>query len=184
MQEQRKPNPVEIQPKRALPAIRMARPAFIRQRQLKAAMAAATPAQTPQAHPSVKAVHFGDVPAGTANPDDARPATVAVIGDPLFGLNGPVVAAHGVVGSAGIGEGFRKGSTAGVFGMVASAGVSGSAETGKSDRSGDVSSAGIRTVPLASAAALQIAIESQSTALEVLSKPPVRYTPEAKWMRV
>ncbi|HEV2136845.1 MAG TPA: energy transducer TonB [Terracidiphilus sp.] len=184
VQEQPKPKAAKMQPKRALPVIRIARPAFNRQPQPKAAITAAIPAQTHQGHPSTKAVHLGDMSGVTPNPNTARPATVAAIGNPYGGINGPVVAAPGVVGSAGIGDGYRKSSNAGVAGRVASAGVTGSAGTGKAERAGKVGPAGIPAMPAPAPGARQTALEPQSTALEVLSKPPVRYTPEAKQLRV
>ncbi|HEV2135189.1 MAG TPA: TonB family protein [Terracidiphilus sp.] len=182
--EQPKPKPVEMQAKLAVPAIRMAKPAVIMQPQPKAAMTAAMPSLTPQAHPSTKPVHFGEIFGATPNPNAVRPATVAAIGNPYGGNEGPAVAPHGVVGSAGIGNGLRKGSNAGIMGRVASAGVPGATGTGNTGTYGKVGSVGIPATPVAASAVRQADAEPQSTALQVISKPPVRYTPEAKQLKV
>lgn len=178
--QQPKPQAMKMEAKLAVPVIRMAKPQVIMQPQPKAAMTAAMPAQVPQAHPSTKPVHFGELFGVTPNPNAARAATVAAIGNPYGGNEGPAVAAHGVVGSAGIGNGLRRGSNSGIVGRVASAGVPGATGTGNSEHYGRVGSAGIPAMPVAAAAARQTAAEPQSTALQVLSKPPVRYTPEAR----
>ena len=182
--QEQKPRAVEMQAKMTVPVMRMAKPAVIMQPQPKAAMTAAMPALTPQPHPSTKPVHFGDMYGVTPNPNASRPATVAAIGNPYGGMNGPAVAPRGVVGSAGIGNGTRRGSNAGIVGKVASAGVPGATGTGNAGQFGKVGSAGIPTAPVVMAAVHQTAVQPQSTALEVLSKPPVRYTPEAKQLRV
>lgn len=182
--EQPKPQAVKMEAKLAVPVMRMAKPSVIMQPQPKAAMTAAMPAATPQTHPSTKPVHFGDMYGVTPNPNASRPATVAAIGNPYGGMNGPAVAPHGVVGSAGIGNGLRKGSNAGVVGRVASAGMPGATGTGNTQSYGKVGSAGIPAAPVTTAAARQTSIEPQATSLEVLSKPPVRYTPEARQLKV
>lgn len=180
---QPKPEDVKMEAKLAVPVMRMAKPQVIMQPQPKAAMTAAMPAEVPQAHPSTAPVHLGETFGVTPNPNANRPATVAAIGNPYGGMNGPAIAPHGVVGSAGIGNGVRKGSNSGVAGRVASAGVPGA--TGSNAQNyGRVASAGIPAAPVASSVARQAAAESRTTALEVLSKPPVRYTPEAKQLGV
>lgn len=182
---QPKPQPVKMEEaKLAVPVMHMAKPQVIMQPQPKAAMTAAMPAQVPQAHPSTKPVHFGSLFGVTPNPNATRPATVAAIGNPYGGDTGPAIAPHGVVGSAGIGNGFRKGSNAGIVGRVASAGVPGATGSGNGGNYGKVGSAGIPATPVAASAVNQAAAQPQSTSLEVLSKPPVRYTPEARQLRV
>lgn len=178
-----KPKPVEMEAKLNAPVMRMAKPQIVMQPQPKAAMAAAMPAQVPQAHPSTAPVHLGELFGVKPNPNATRPATVAAIGNPYGGMNGPAEAPHGVVGSAGIGNGLRKGSNAGVVGRVASAGVPGA--TGRSEEAhyGRVASAGIPAA-VEKASLKQTTREPQSTSLEVLSKPPVRYTSEAREMKV
>jgi TonB family protein len=150
--------PIEMEAKLTAPTIKAAKPSIILAPQPKAALTAAAPAQVPQARPSTQPVHFGQLFGVTPNPNASRPATVAAIGNPYGGMNGAAVASRGVVGSAGIGNGTRSGSNAGVVGKVASAGVPGS--TG--------------TAPVMPA----------STNLEVLSKPPVQYTSEARQLKV
>ena len=187
IQEQRpqpKPQDLKMETKLVVPVMRMAKPQVILQPQPKAAMTAAMPAQTPQAHPSMKPVHLGETFGVTPNPGATRPATIAAIGNPYGGMNGPSIAPHGVVGSAGIGNGLRSGSNAGVVGRVASAGVPGATGTSNAGSYGRVGSAGIPTAPAVVSAVRQTEAEPQSTALEVLSKPPVRYTPEAKQLKV
>lgn len=184
-QPQQRPKAVMMEAKLNVPVMRMAKPSVIMQPQPKAAMTAAMPAQVPQAHPSTAPVHLGQLFGVTPNPNATRPATVAAIGNPYGGMNGPAVAPHGVVGSAGIGNGLRKGSNSGVIGRVASAGMPGA--TGTANRGGyggKVASAGIPSMPVAAAAISQTKSEPQYTELEVLSKPPVRYTQEAKQAKV
>ncbi|MGH9589824.1 MAG: energy transducer TonB, partial [Terracidiphilus sp.] len=181
---QPKPEAVKMEAKLVVPVMRMAKPQVIMQPQPKAAMTAAMPAQTPKAHPSTRPVHLGETFGVTPNPNASRPATVAAIGNPFGGMNGPAIAPHGMVGSAGIGNGLRSGSNAGVVGRVASAGVPGATGTDNVERYGRVGSAGIPSAPEAASGVRQAAAEPQSTALEVLSKPPVRYTPEAKQLKV
>lgn len=181
---QPKPESVKMEAKLAVPVMHMAKPQVIMQPQPKAAMTAAMPAQAPQVHPSTKPVHFGSLFGVTPNPNAGRPATVAAIGNPYGGNEGPAVAPRGVVGSAGIGNGVRSGSNAGMVGKVASAGVPGATGAGNAGNYGKVASAGIPATPVAASGARQTAAEPKVTALEVLSKPPVRYTPEAKQLKV
>ena len=150
----------------------------------KPAMTAAMPAQDNKVKPSTAPVHLGQTFGVTPNPNATRPATIAAIGNPYGGMNGPAVAPHGVVGSTGIGNGLKSGSNAGMVGRVASAGIpgaTGSANTGGSY--GKVASAGI---PAVTQAAVQQRVVSTPTTtdLEVLSKPPVQYTSEARQLKV
>lgn len=176
------PKPVEMVAHANLPTVREARPQIILAPQPRAALTAAMPAQTPQRHISTRQVHLGETFGVTPNPNARRPATVAAIGNPYGGMTGPAVAPRGVVGSTGIGNGKRFGSNAGVAGRVASAGIPG--ETGTATRfRGRVASAGIPSETAAPAIRRQQA-QVRSTALEVLSKPPVRYTSEARALHV
>ena len=68
-------------------------------------LTAAMPAQDNSVKPSTAPVHLGDTFGVTPNPNATRPATVAAIGNPYGGMQGPAVAPHGVVGSTGIGNG-------------------------------------------------------------------------------
>jgi TonB family protein len=178
------PKPIQMEAKLALPVVKVAKPAVILAPQPKAALAAAAmPAQVPQAHPSTAPVHFGQTFGATPNPNATRPATIAAIGNPYGGMQGPAVAPHGVVGSAGIGNGTKFGSNAGVVGKVASAGIPGSTGTSSTGSYGKVASAGIPTAT-AFAAMPKAVAEPVATTLEVLSKPPVQYTSEARQLRV
>jgi TonB family protein len=178
------PKPIQMEAKIALPELKVAKPAIILAPQPKAALAAAAmPAQVPQAHPSTAPVHFGQTFGATPNPNASRPATIAAIGNPYGGMQGPAVAPHGVVGSTGFGNGTKSGSNAGVVGKVASAGIPGSTGTATAGSYGKVASAGIPATTAAVAMPKAVA-EPVATTLEVLSKPPVLYTSEARQLRV
>jgi TonB family protein len=177
------PKPIQMEAKLAVPEVKQAKPAIILAPQPKAALTAAMPAQTPQVHPSTAPVHLGETFGVTPNPNATRPATVAAIGNPYGGMQGPAVAPHGVVGSAGIGNGLKSGSNAGTVGKVASAGIPGATGTANSGSYGKVASAGI---PAATTVATvpKAVTQPVATTLEVLSKPPVQYTSEARQLHV
>jgi TonB family protein len=178
------PKPIQMEAKVNMPVIKAAKPAVVLAPQPKAAMTAAMPAQNNLAKPSTAPVHLGDTFGVTPNPNATRPATVAAIGNPYGGLQGPAVAPHGVVGSTGIGNGLKSGSNAGVVGKVAQAGVpggTGMATTGVVG--GKVASAGIPKA-VSVAQVQQAAAAPTTTSIEVLSKPPVQYTSEARQLRV
>ncbi|HEY1767287.1 MAG TPA: energy transducer TonB [Terracidiphilus sp.] len=177
------PKPVQLEAKLAMPEVKQAKPSIIMAPQPKAALTAAMPAQTPQVHPSTAPVHLGETFGVTPNPNAARPATVAAIGNPYGGMQGPAVAPHGVVGSTGIGNGTRSGSNAGMAGKVASAGIPGATGTSNRGSYGKVASAGI-PAETAVAAMPKAVTQPVATTLEVLSKPPVQYTSEARQLRV
>jgi TonB family protein len=177
--------PLQMEAKLTAPAIKAAKPQVILAPQPKAALAgAAMPAQDKNVKFSTKPVHFGDTFGVTPNPNARGRATVAAIGNPYGGMQGPAVAPHGIVGSAGFGNGSRIGSSAGVVGKVASAGVPRATNTAPAVNRGKVVSAGIPTAPTASASASSNAHERPPTSLEVLSKPPVQYTSEARQLKV
>jgi TonB family protein len=177
--------PIQMEAKVAMPVMKAAKPAVILAPQPKAALTAAMPAQNNSVKPSTRPVHLGDTFGVTPNPNAMRPATVAAIGNPYGGMQGPAVAPHGVVGSTGIGNGTRSGSNAGVVGRVASAGIPGATGTSPGGTYGNarVASAGI---PKAAALApVQQAVAPPSaTGLEIVSKPPVQYTSEARQLKV
>ena len=179
------PKPIQMETKAVLPEVKAAKPAVILAPQPKAALTAAAPAQVAQAHPSTAPVHFGETFGVTPNPSATRPATVAAIGNPYGGNEGPAVAPRGVVGSAGIGNGTRSGSNVGVVGKVASAGIpGGTGSATPSYGSGKVASAGIPQMQAAVAPAPAVPQVIRSTNLEVISKPPVQYTSEARALKV
>ncbi|MDR3774960.1 MAG: TonB family protein [Terracidiphilus sp.] len=180
------PKPIQMEAKVNMPVIKAAKPAVILAPQPKAAMTAAMPAQSTSVKPSTAPVHLGDTFGVTPNPNASRPATVASIGNPYGGMRGPAVAPHGVVGSTGIGNGLRSGSNAGVVGKVAQAGVPGATGTALPVNAapvGHVASAGI---PKAAEAVTmqQVPAAPTVTTLEVISKPPVQYTSEARQLRI
>ena len=180
-----KPEPKEIQMEAKLkaPELKAAKPQVILAPQPKAVLAAAAPAQVKQDHPSTAPVHLGETFGVTPNPNATRPATIAAIGNPYGGMNGPAVAPRGVVGSTGFGNGTKSGSSAGVVGHVASAGIPGGTGTADHGVSGHVASAGIPAA-VAAAPVAQMKATPQSTNLEVISKPSVQYTTEARALRV
>lgn len=177
------PKPLQMEAKVNMPVIKAAKPAVILAPQPKAAMTAAMPAQNSAVKPSTAPVHLGQTFGVTPNPNANRPATVAAIGNPYGGLQGPAVAPHGVVGSTGIGNGLKSGSNAGVVGKVASAGLpGGTATTGFTG--GHVASTGLPTAAVAVAQVQAAPAAPAGTNIEVLSKPPVQYTSEARQLRI
>jgi TonB family protein len=176
--------PLQMEAKTALPTVKQAKPSIILAPQPKAALTAAAPAQVPQAKPSTAPVHLGETFGVTPNPNASRPATVAAIGNPYGGMEGPAVAPRGVVGSAGIGNGTKAGSNAGTVGKVASAGIPGGTGTSATYTGGKVASAGIPAIQAAVAPTPVVTAAPKATTLEVISKPPVQYTSEARALRV
>jgi TonB family protein len=177
------PKPVIMEAKVNIPVV-PAKPQIVNLApQPKAALTAAMPAQNNLVKPSTAPVHLGETFGATPNPNATHPATIAAIGNPYGGMQGPAVAPHGVVGSTGIGNGLKSGSNAGVVGKVASAGIPGSNGTGTPGNYGKVASAGI-PAPAQVAVAPRMVEQPISTELEVLSKPPVQYTSEARQLRV
>ncbi len=177
------PKPIQMEAKLAMPVIKEAKPAIILAPQPKAALTAAMPAQDSKVKPSTAPVHLGQTFGATPDPNATRPATIAAIGNPYGGMQGPAVAPHGVVGSAGIGNGLKAGSNAGVVGKVASAGIPGASGTAANGSYGKVASAGIPAATTV-AVAQKVAAVPQETNLELISKPPVQYTAEAKQLKV
>lgn len=179
------PKPIQMEAKMAMPTVKAARPSIILAPQPKAALTAAAPAQVPQAHPSTTPVHLGETFGVTPNPNASRPATVAAIGNPYGGMQGPAVAPRGVVGSLGIGNGTKSGSNAGTVGKVAAAGIPGGTGTASTyTAGGKVASAGIPQMQATAAPAPAVPQVIRSTNLEVISKPAVQYTTEARALRV
>ena len=178
--------PLEMEAKLNTPQVKAPKPAIILAPQPKAALTAAMPAQDNTVKASTKPVHLGETFGVTPNPSASRPATVAAIGNPYGGMQGPAVAPHGVVGSTGIGNGLRSGSNAGVVGKVAQAGIPGGTGTATTAYAGTghVGAAGIQTQMAKTPAFQEPPRQVASTNLEVISKPPVRYTPEARQLRV
>jgi TonB family protein len=177
------PKPILMEAKLPVPVIKPARPAIVLAPQPKAALTAAMPAQSPQVRPSTAPVHLGETFGATPNPNATRPATIAAIGNPYGGMQGPAVAPHGVVGSTGIGNGTTAGSNAGTVGRVASAGIPGATGTASNGTYGRVASAGMPAVQTV-AVVQRVNTQSAFTNLELISKPPVKYTTEARQMKV
>jgi TonB family protein len=177
------PKPIQMEAKVAMPVIKAAKPSVVLAPQPKAAMTAAMPAQDNTVKASTAPVHLGQTFGVTPNPNATRPATVAAIGNPYGGLQGPSVAPHGVVGSTGIGNGLKAGSNAGVVGKVASAGIPGGTGTATTGPVGKVGMAAAPTV-VATAPPVLMATAPAMTTIEVISKPPVQYTSEARQLRI
>lgn len=179
--------PIEMEAKLNVPAMKAAKPAIILAPQPKAALTAAMPAQSKEVKASTAPVHLGETFGVTPNANASRPATIAAIGNPYGGMRGPAVAPHGVVGSTGIGNGLKSGSNAGTVGRVASAGIpggTGTATRGNAYGNEKVASAGIPTNMTVAASTPRITAVPTATNLEVLSKPAVQYTSEARQLRV
>lgn len=177
------PKPIQMEAKLNMPVIKANKPAVVLAPQPKAAMAAAMPAQDNSLKASTAPVHLGQTFGVTPNPNATRPATVAAVGNPYGGLQGPAVAPHGVVGSTGIGNGLKSGSNAGVVGKVASAGVPGAAVS-TNGVSGKVAQAVVPTVVATAAPMQKMTTAPAMTNIEVISKPPVQYTIEARDLRI
>jgi TonB family protein len=157
--------PIEMEAKVNLPIVKASKPAVVLAPQPKAAM----PAQTVAVKPSTAPVHLGDTFGVTPNPNASRPATVAAIGNLYGGAQGLATAPHGVVGSTGIGNGLRSGTNGG--GGIGYGG------------SGRVASAGLPSAVTATPIQ-QVGTAPASTSLEIISKPPVQYTSEARQLRI
>jgi TonB family protein len=176
--------PIEMEAKLNTPVMKAAKPSIVLAPQPQAALTAAMPAQSNDVKASTKPVHLGDTFGVTPNPNANRPATIAAVGNPYGGMQGPSVAPHGVVGSTGIGNGLKSGSNAGTVGRVASAGIPGGTGTSPTGYSGKVAAAGIPATMATAVAPAPINAVPTATNLEVLSKPPVQYTSEARQLRV
>lgn len=163
-----RPKPVQMEARLVAPPMPHARPLIRMAPQVRPALSAAMPAQNHLVRPSTRPVHLGDTFGVVPNPNAVRPATVAAIGNPYGGMDGPAVAPHGVVRSTGIGDSTR-------FGSGGGGGYAGG---------GRVASVGMPGVTPAAAMPPAYAEPDQSTRVEVLSKPPVRYTAEARQLRI
>lgn len=176
------PKPVQMEAKVNLP--QLAKPQITLAPQPKAVFADAMPAQDKSVKPSTAPVHLGQTFGVTPNPNAARPATVAAIGNPYGGMNGPAVAPHGVVGSTGMGTNTKPNYSGAPMGRVGSANIPGATSAANSgSNQGKVVSAGIPQTTQVAVVQKQEAAPV-TTGLEVLSKPPVQYTAEARQLRV
>jgi len=177
--------PIQMEAKVTMPNI-VAKPQVVTLApQPKAALTAAMPAQDNSQKPSTKPVHLGQTFGVTPNPNATRPATIAAIGNEYGNMHGPAIAPHGVPGSTGIGNGLKYGSNSGVVGKVASAGIPGATGTAATGgyTGAKVATTGIPTVTKA-VVVQQVVEKPASTSLEVISKPTVQYTNEARQLRI
>lgn len=163
-----RPVPVHKEAKLTVPPLPRPAPRMALPRLVRPALAAAMPAQNRFVRASVAPVHLGDTFGVAPNPKAVRPATIAAIGNPYGGMDGPAVAPHGIVRSTGIGNSTRFGSGVG----------------GRGAGSGNVASAGLPGMTRAAAAPTFASTPVQSTRVEIFSKPPVRYTSEARQLRI
>jgi TonB family protein len=115
--------------------------------------------------PQVKPTHVGDLNGVKPNPGAQRPATVAALGNPNGGQS-LAQAPHGVVGSAGIGNGSKASSNTGTTGHVASAGIAGLAGQKSNPPPHNVASMPETTPPV------------------LLAHSPPEYTSEAKQLKI
>ncbi len=107
------PKSARAQARLAAPPMRHFKPHMTRTPRPRPALAAAMPARNRFFHPSVKPVHLGDMFGVTPNPNARRPANVAALGNPYGDMQGPAVAPHGVVRSAGFGDSTHAGEGGG-----------------------------------------------------------------------
>jgi len=159
------PKPVHMQARLTAPAQPRMKPRTARQS--RPTLAAAMPAQNRFVHPSVRPVHLGDTFGVTPNPYAMRPANVAALGNPYGDMRGPSVAPHGLVRSAGLGDSTRYGAGGG-GGVV----------------SGRVGSVGMPGYTPVSAGPVVASSEPETTRVEVISKPAVRYPAEARQLGI
>lgn len=160
-----RPKPVRMEAKLTAPALPHVRPQMAHTPQPRPALAAAMPALSRLVHPSMTPVHLGDTFGVKPNPNAVRPANIAALGNPYGGSQGPSVAPHGVVRSAGIGDSTQAGAGGG---------------GGGGGYGGRVGSVGMPGYAPASTGPVYASAEPQSTSVEVLSKPPVQYPAEAR----
>lgn len=177
------PKPIQMEAKLALPVMKEAKPNVVEAPQPKAALAAAMPAKVLHVKASTEAVHLGETFGARPDPNAQRPATIAALGSPYGGMQGAAVAPQGRVGSTGLGNGTRVGSNGGVYGHVASAEIPGEV-TRSGSRYGHVAAAGIPAATVASTVMQRQSQQPSWTNLEVLSKPPVHYTAEARQLHI
>ncbi|MGD0295091.1 MAG: energy transducer TonB [Terracidiphilus sp.] len=177
--------PIQIEAKLQVPVIKNATPEVVLGPQPKQVLApAAMPAQDNHVKPSTKPVHVGDTWGVKPNPNAKGPATVAAIGNPYGGNQGPVSAPHGVVGSTGIGDGLKYGNNNGKpGGKVASAVIPATTVAAPSGNVGKVASVGIPTASTV-VSAPRINTGPPDTDLVVIFKPQVEYTSEARQLKV
>src|SRR5580704_7167555 len=177
------PKPIQMEAKVNMPVMPAKAPVITLAPQPKAALDHAMPAQNTSVKPSTAPVHLGDTFGATPNPNSTRPATVASIGNPSGDNRGPAVAPHGVVGSTGFGSTTRPGNGAVPPGKVTSAAIPATSTTGTGSNYGKVASASMPP-PTQVAAVTKQTAGPASTSLELLSKPPVQYTAEARQLKV
>lgn len=177
--------PIELEAKLTVPVIKDAKLDVRLAPQPKPVLApAAMPAQDNHVKPSTAKVHLGDTFGVKPNPNAKGPATVAAIGNPYGGNQGPAIAPHGVVGSTGIGDGVKFGNNNGrPGGKVASAVAPAATVSAPSGNVGKVASAGISAAPNA-VAAPRMNTGPADTDLVVISKPQPQYTNEARQLKV
>jgi len=152
-----------------------AKPKVVLAPQPKLALAAA-PALTPQIHPSVQPVHLGDMNGVKPNPDANRPATIAALGNPYGGQQGPSAAPRGVVGSTGFGNGTRSGSSQGGSGGTGSSygGQGHVVAVGLPGAGSGTSQSGASAAPA----------EQKTTPPVLLSHAQPEYTSEARQLKI
>jgi len=157
--------PIEMEAKVSVPEMKPVKPQVVLAPQPKAALSPSPmPAQSNTVKPSAAPVHLGDTFGVTPNPNATRPAQIAAIGNPYGGQNGPSVAPHGVVGSTGIGGTGKPGSNGAYSGVK-------------------VAAAAIPNQVAATTVQQQQAV-AMTTPIEVISKPAVQYTAEARQLRI
>lgn len=157
------PKPLHMEANITIP-IQEVRPSVVLAPQPKAALPPTEAAQSDLTRGSTAAVHFGEIFGVAPNSSAVRATTVAAIGSPSGQMNGQA-AAMGIVGSARIGNSTRAGSDSGLPRRA-------------------VAPAAIQTFQTSRTVTPPTTAVPRATGLEVLSKPPVQYTSEARQLRV
>jgi len=168
--------PIQMESKVQAPVLKTATPQVVLAPQPKAALSLSAAAQNNQPQSKVNQVALGQAYSTTMHPMAQR--ATAALGNP-YGTAG-ASAVHGAVSSTGLQNGAQVGGT--TMGHVGSAGLNGRAVNGTTAM-GRVGSAGLAQ-QVASAAAPRPQMAQATTNLEVLSKPAVQYTTEARQLKV
>jgi TonB family protein len=156
--------PIEMEAKVVTPEFKNIKPTVKEAPQPKAALAAAPiPANVATAKPSTAPTHLGDTFGVTPNPNATRPATIAALGNPGGGQQGPSIA-RGVVGNTGLNNGGKTGS-------------------GSAYANVKVASANIPNQVAPTPVQQQQAVAT-TIPIEVISKPAPQYTAEARQLRI
>ena len=171
----------------SLPKVAEAKPSIVLAPQPKLALAEAAAPDLHQTKPSTAAVHLGDMDGITPNPNASKPATVAALGNPYGGLQGPAHEPKGTVGSAGFGNETKSGSSAGIAGKGAWFGLhvdNREIQTSSYGAGKEVAAAGMPTIGAPATPSPHTPVEAKFTPPVLLSHSEPEYTSEARQLRI